>query len=204
MATSTQAQEEPAQPPSANSPPFIDSRNDSVANDESAPLLDADDMAPPPQNASIKLLYIFTITALSSAVLTLILIIAANIALTVGGHHYWLPWGVSESMKSIIAPVSISRTPYCFVQCAHNASGRILPSLLDVQPRRVTQWPWCSSSRGQPAVRYPGGSLCNILRSQWSIRHESRSFDTSEDLSRNSFGHWGHLRVSRPCSCGAS
>ena len=114
MATSTPAQEEPAQPPSTDSPLPVDSRNDSVAIDESAPLLDSDDRAPPTRNTSNKLLRIFTSTALSSSALTLIFIIAANIALKVGNDYYGLPWSVSDSMRIIIAPVCISSTPRLF------------------------------------------------------------------------------------------
>lgn len=82
-----------------------------MAHDESAPLLEADDTAPPTRNAPAKLFYVFTSTALSSSTLTLIFIIAAFIALEVGKNSYGLRWGVSESMKSIIAPVFISSTP---------------------------------------------------------------------------------------------
>ena len=111
MAASTSAKQEPAQPPSTNPPLPMDSKNDFMANDESAPLLDTDDMAPSNCDASNKLIYIFTSTALSSSALTLISIIASIIALNVGEKHYGLPWGVSESMVSIIAPVLIPRTP---------------------------------------------------------------------------------------------
>ncbi len=114
MAASTPAQEEPAQPTSTNSPLFMGSRNDSVENDESAPLLDADDVAPPTRNASSKLIYIFTSTALSSSALALIFIIAANIALKAGHNYYGLPWVVSESMKMIIPSVSTSSSPRLF------------------------------------------------------------------------------------------
>ncbi|KAK0513634.1 hypothetical protein JMJ35_003998 [Cladonia borealis] len=108
MATSIPAQEESAQPPSTDSPLPVDSRNDSVAIDESAPLLDSDDRAPPTQNASNKILRIFTSIALSSSALTLIFIIAANIALKVGNDYYGLPWSVSDSMRIIIAPAVFS------------------------------------------------------------------------------------------------
>ena len=111
MATSAPAQEEPAQPPPTTSPLPEDSRNDSVAIDESAPLLDSDDRAPPTRNASTKLLRIFTSIALLSSALTLVFIIATNIALQVGNNYYGLPWSVSESMKIIIAPVCILSTP---------------------------------------------------------------------------------------------
>ena len=173
MDTSTPAQQEPAQPPSTDRPPPMDSRNDSVPHDESAPLLEADNLSPPTRNTSTKVFYILTSTALSSA-LTLIFIIAAFIALEVEGNSYGLSWAVSESMKSIIAPVFIPSTLLSNV-CSH-ASGCVLPSLLDVQPRRVTQPPWCSSfhrqygsSCYQCALRYLGGSRCNFLRSRWSI-----------------------------------
>ena len=111
MATSTPAQEEPAQPPSTNSPLPEDSRNDAVAADESAPLLDSGDGATSTRNATNKLLRIFTSIALLSSALTLVFIIATNIALQVGNNYYGLPWSVSESMKIIIAPVCISSTP---------------------------------------------------------------------------------------------
>ncbi len=198
MASSTPTQGEPAQPPFINSPLPTDSRNDSVTNDESAPLLDTDDTAPPARNTSTKLLYIFTSAALSSSILTLIFIIAATIALNVGENWHGLPWGWSESMIPMIAPVMISSTQGLFCSMCSQASGRILPSLLDVQPCKVTQRPWYSSPRAQHAVRYPRGSLCDLLRSHWAIRHKLRSCDTSEDLGRDSFGYWDHLRVSRP------
>ena len=111
MDASTPAQQEPAQPPSTNSPPPLDSRNDSVAHDESAPLLEGDAMAPPTRNMSTKVFYVFTSIALSSSALTLIVIIAAFIALEVGENSYGLSWAVSESMRSIIAPVFISSNP---------------------------------------------------------------------------------------------
>lgn len=105
MDASTPAQEEPAQAPSTNSPPPMDSRNDSVEHDESAPLLEADDMASPNRNTSSKVFYIVTSMALSSSALTLIFIIAAFIAVEVDKNSYGLSWQVSESMRSMIAPV---------------------------------------------------------------------------------------------------
>ena len=120
MDASTPAQEERAQLPSTNSPPPMDSRNDTVAHDESAPLLEAGDMAPPTRDMSTKLFYIFTSAALSSSALTLIFIIAAFIALEFSKISYGLSWEVSESMKAIIPPVLISSNPQlCCQLCAH-------------------------------------------------------------------------------------
>ena len=200
MAASTPAQEEPAQPPSTNSLLPTDSRDDSVTNDESAPLLDADDRAPPARNASTNLHYIFTSTALSSSFLTLIFIIAGTIALNVGENENWhgLPWGWSESMVPMIVPVMTPSTQRLFCPTCSHASGHILPFLLSVQPCKITSRPWYSSPRAQHAVRCPGGSLCKLLRNHWAIRHKLRAFRTSEDLSRDSSGDWDHLRVSRP------
>jgi hypothetical protein len=107
MAEYSSAQEQSAQAPPSPSPSPTDPRNDSVEVEDSAPLLSSNDGVPRARIS--EAIRVLTSIALSSSILTLILLIATQIILEVGiADDFTFAWQTRKGMEGVIAPVSIS------------------------------------------------------------------------------------------------
>ena len=90
-------------PASPQAPP-TDERNDEVAGDEAAPLLESEDTPSAPPVTS-KFIRILTLIAITSSVVSLLVLFATAVvdaALPYGGH---IPWETRTAMTGVVIPV---------------------------------------------------------------------------------------------------
>ena len=108
MAESSKAQSTPKHP-SETTDAAVDSRNDEVGGDESAPLLSSDHNVDETQTSGSsspnRSTHVLTSLALSSSVLTIVFLIVTAILIAWVHGTYYLPWQVSDSTGAIAAPV---------------------------------------------------------------------------------------------------
>ncbi|MCJ1275900.1 hypothetical protein MMC21_003705 [Puttea exsequens] len=119
--------------------PVTDERNDQIEDTEDAPLMhqsdnsdnnDTENAAPPhSRTISPRSIQILTPTALALSVLTLLLLIATQVALQLGPRHFSIGWQVEDSMKGLIAPsvLSLLFTTYNLVRLRSHRSAAPLP-----------------------------------------------------------------------------
>lgn len=110
MAEASSAAEASTQPEPSNNPPTTNERNDEVAEDESAPLLQSEGSSPPPTRrlVSAKFIHFLTSLAMFSAVLTLALLIVTGILMSVLRNGDWIPGETGDGMGGVVIPVSNS------------------------------------------------------------------------------------------------
>lgn len=103
--TSAQATSPPPSRPASPNVPPRDERNDEVAGDESAPLLQSEEGTRTVRFASAKFVHFLTSLAMSSAVLALALIIVTKIVGSVVPGGTDIPWDTSDAMSAAVVTV---------------------------------------------------------------------------------------------------